>query len=250
MILRRISDALRRQDWFQVVIEVLIVIVGIFLGLQVQNWYEEQGERELEQSYLARLHADTDQLIEIADSFTNSTKRISGYMTELTQMLLDGDDGSAMTQLHCNSLDYSHIYVTRIVSLPTLNELLSSGQILLIQNEEIRKLISEFTLRTDRTLMLLSSLQADKLEISREFPELSKLNSLMAGNQTNFEALDSICNYPMMLQNEEFINVLIGNNSRYSAYVTQIQGQLEALHLLHDAIVNELGAQHKGGIGL
>ena len=40
MILQKLASAIRHQDWFQVVIEVLIVIVGIFLGLQVQAWYE------------------------------------------------------------------------------------------------------------------------------------------------------------------------------------------------------------------
>lgn len=40
MILRKLAQAIQRQDWFQVVIEVMIVIVGIFLGLQVQAWYD------------------------------------------------------------------------------------------------------------------------------------------------------------------------------------------------------------------
>ena len=38
MILRRLTTALRKQDWFTVVIETLIVVLGVFLGLQVNNW--------------------------------------------------------------------------------------------------------------------------------------------------------------------------------------------------------------------
>jgi hypothetical protein len=38
MILRRIADAFRRQDWFTVFVETMIVVLGVFLGLQVNNW--------------------------------------------------------------------------------------------------------------------------------------------------------------------------------------------------------------------
>ena len=40
MILRRLAEGVRQQDWFTVVVEVLIVVVGIFLGLQVDDWNE------------------------------------------------------------------------------------------------------------------------------------------------------------------------------------------------------------------
>jgi len=30
----------KEQNWFAVGLDVIVVIVGIFLGLQVQEWYE------------------------------------------------------------------------------------------------------------------------------------------------------------------------------------------------------------------
>ena len=42
MILRRLGNALREQNWFTVVLEVLIVVVGIFFGLQVDDWNERR----------------------------------------------------------------------------------------------------------------------------------------------------------------------------------------------------------------
>ena len=64
MILRRITDAFRKQDWFTVVIETLIVIFGVFIGLQVNNWNEARQHRiEAETSrerLIADLHADLD----------------------------------------------------------------------------------------------------------------------------------------------------------------------------------------------
>ncbi len=40
MILRRMADAIREQNWFTVFIETLIVVIGIFLGFQMTEWNE------------------------------------------------------------------------------------------------------------------------------------------------------------------------------------------------------------------
>ena len=48
MILQKLALAIRRQDWFQVLIEVLIVIVGIFLGLQVNAWNLDRLDKQQE----------------------------------------------------------------------------------------------------------------------------------------------------------------------------------------------------------
>jgi len=55
VILRRLASAIRRQDGFTVVIEILIVVLGVFVGLQVNNWNEARQDRRDEHFYLARL---------------------------------------------------------------------------------------------------------------------------------------------------------------------------------------------------
>ena len=58
MILRKIADGLRAQSWFTVTLEVLIVVVGIFAGLQVDSWNESRKDRAKERAYLIRLEGD------------------------------------------------------------------------------------------------------------------------------------------------------------------------------------------------
>ena len=58
MILRRISSALKRQDWATVFIEFVLVIAGVLIALQVNNWNETRGDRELERDILERLHTE------------------------------------------------------------------------------------------------------------------------------------------------------------------------------------------------
>lgn len=45
MILRRLSAELREQNWTTIVIELAIVIIGVFIGTQVSNWNEARLEK-------------------------------------------------------------------------------------------------------------------------------------------------------------------------------------------------------------
>jgi len=58
MILQRLATSIRKQDWFTVLVETLIVVFGVFIGLQVNNWNEARQERVQEREYLVRLHED------------------------------------------------------------------------------------------------------------------------------------------------------------------------------------------------
>ncbi|MBT6033465.1 MAG: hypothetical protein HOH19_12890, partial [Kordiimonadaceae bacterium] len=62
MILQKIAQAIRQQDWFQVTIEIIIVVIGIFLGLQVTEWSDRRSQEEntkvLAQSIIDDLEAD------------------------------------------------------------------------------------------------------------------------------------------------------------------------------------------------
>ncbi len=58
MILRRLATALREQNWFTVALEILIVVVGIFVGLQADQWNQSRKDRLVEQQYITSLKAD------------------------------------------------------------------------------------------------------------------------------------------------------------------------------------------------
>lgn len=53
MILRRLAGAIREQNWFSVVLEVAVVVVGIFIGLEVNDWNQQRLEREGDKRALA-----------------------------------------------------------------------------------------------------------------------------------------------------------------------------------------------------
>lgn len=55
LIARRISDALRRQDWFGVGIEIFAVVLGVLLALQASAWAEQRQDRAYNEQMVSAL---------------------------------------------------------------------------------------------------------------------------------------------------------------------------------------------------
>src|SRR4051794_25562842 len=54
----RLAQRLRDHDWTAAVIELVIVIAGILIALQVSNWNQDRLDRARGDVYLHRIHAD------------------------------------------------------------------------------------------------------------------------------------------------------------------------------------------------
>jgi hypothetical protein len=55
MIFKRAVAKLRAQDWMAISIELLIVIVGVFIGIWVANWNQERVQRQETREMLVQL---------------------------------------------------------------------------------------------------------------------------------------------------------------------------------------------------
>jgi hypothetical protein len=58
MLLRRVIEHVRDQNWTAVAIDFVIVVVGVFVGIQVANWNEDRADRTREAVVLAGLAKD------------------------------------------------------------------------------------------------------------------------------------------------------------------------------------------------
>jgi hypothetical protein len=58
VILRRVIDHVRRQEWTAIIIDLVIVVVGVFIGIQVANWNEDRLTRGKAAVFTARLKED------------------------------------------------------------------------------------------------------------------------------------------------------------------------------------------------
>ncbi len=84
MIIHRIADAFRRQDWLTVFVETLIVVLGVFLGLQAQEWSKRQDDRSREMQIVADMLADIEiDRAQYANALTLAVRRVAAANASL-----------------------------------------------------------------------------------------------------------------------------------------------------------------------
>lgn len=231
MILQKLASAIRRQDWFQVVIEVLIVIVGIFLGLQVQAWYESQAVRAEEQVYLERLIGDLEASIERNNfniRFNERQWEAVSFMSEAIETCTLADDSHARFQFYMGAFNLGKRSLP-VLTQNTINELNATGKFQYIQNVELRDAITNHIDEIARSKRLYETINA-RLEpnigmVEKYFtwivPEPQKLNEDFDPNVIPDHAL--ITPFEDLCGNEE----IIGAISRIVPYhLTDLERQL------------------------
>jgi len=92
MILHRLATAIHQQHWFTVLLEIMIVVLGVFLGLQVNNWNEARTDRQREAAYLQGLAQDI--RIDIAD--IDEVIRVSTLRLSAMSYLLEEASGTPL----------------------------------------------------------------------------------------------------------------------------------------------------------
>ena len=68
MILRRLTENLRAQNWTAIGIEFLIVVLGVFIGTQVANWNQQRLAKVDTQRMLEQLVPELQSQLEFFDS--------------------------------------------------------------------------------------------------------------------------------------------------------------------------------------
>lgn len=58
MLLRRIRHHVVNENWFAVFVDFVIVVVGVYVGIEVSNWNEARQEEVRTQEYLERIRVD------------------------------------------------------------------------------------------------------------------------------------------------------------------------------------------------
>ena len=58
MILRRVMAHFRKQEWTAIAIDFVIVVIGVFIGLQVQEWSKQRDDRRREAQIIADMLGD------------------------------------------------------------------------------------------------------------------------------------------------------------------------------------------------
>jgi len=151
MLFRRISLHLHQQNWTAVFIDFIIVVVGVFVGIQVQTAYQDRSEQKLINGYLYKMHEE----ISASIRGTEATKQFVQTNLENLQIVTSSMAKCKLTKSNNNKFANGLFHAGKIIPAQfvdnTLQELRSSGRSLLLRNQALTNAITE-TLRVHKYL--------------------------------------------------------------------------------------------------
>jgi len=234
VIPRRLIQHLKDQNLFAVWLDLVIVVLGVFIGIQVSNWNEGRRDRQSEREYLDRLRHEVGGILPQAQSTRASLEERLALIEELRAFLASGQGSDALDGRHCVAAGRSHIYAATIFYPPTIKELISTGRFLLIRDPAIRTAIMSFDQAYADMSQLRTDIQIDRRVLARYYPEL-----IDSGLSSDWSRAN--CDFDGMRQNQAFLNDFTDNMRRYSAYAAELgERQAATLASLARALAVEL----------
>ncbi len=156
MLLRRITQHVKDQNWFAVALDFVIVVFGVFMGFQVQQWNEDRKDKIATSEYMERLASEMELSIERNDfqilTSQNEIKQLDLILKSLRTCQLSDADKPAFTAGLYNMGKYD----LPAMVMNTIDELNATGKFQLIRGAKLKRKISE-TVREYHTTLSLDS---------------------------------------------------------------------------------------------
>jgi hypothetical protein len=158
MIIRRAIDSVRTRDWPALFSELVVVVLGIFIAIQADSWWQHQSDLRQEASYLSRLVNDvTDDIENIEYGIRLATLR-----KELADVLIaaaENPDGVRERPVKfLIAVEQSAYTFTPSLNSNTFEELRSTGNLGLLRNNELKSALFDY-FRYDQGARQFMSLQ-------------------------------------------------------------------------------------------
>ena len=245
MLLRRVIEHVKAQNWTAVGLDFVIVVVGVFIGIQVSNWNDARGERALERVYLNRLH---DEAVSGLNGFLESTDR--GWtirrdaMYSAYEVITSDDETAFLDPDQCNAIANTHTIIAFPYQFPSLEELNSSGRFSIIQDEALREKLTGYALMQKNSQNLVDYYTADQFVMPLKFPRYYE-SRLSARDAAWADEIHVACRLDLMRGDQAFINRLTEAMSRFSGYYKFVlRPEIDSVKEIHSILDKRLQIDH------
>lgn len=252
MLLRRITQHIKEQNWIAVCLDLIIVVFGVFLGIQFANWNDQRKDVLAEQVILKRLHAEVSNTIatdtQARELFLDA--RLNNLVSA-RRIIFDVSERKELNEQECQAIALSHFPFAAGRSVPVLRELRSTGETILIRDKHIVEKISVATDLLD-TFSLFEEFNRPRITLlSKAFPELVTMQlNKEVGLVSDFE-IDEYdpfyrCDSNAMRTNAEFRNAF-GENATLQFLLLEacVKPLRKSLTELKNTLDQALGKQHE-----
>jgi hypothetical protein len=256
MILRRISENLRSQNWFAVAVEFVIVVVGVFMGLQVQDWNEARKERIEEHALLSRLYVETVELLETQREELVDLSERANILMGVNPVLFSQEPLRVISNLECGRIVASHVFRRWPDELPVLDEMLSTGRFDVLQDEDIKEHLRNYVLFRGRARAYYEEATNELFRLHSRFPDLIAIGRVpieagLVGGWTRLSGegfrWERVCDGEKMRASQAFLNEYVDNLSRIGSMILFTEQRQEHLEELESALSARLGVTAVSG---
>lgn len=143
MILRRVIAHFRKQEWTAIAIDFLIVVMGVFIGVQVNGWWAGKSDTARERAYLEALAGDFDGVIAELESDSRDYAGIAQAMSFLLEQSRMASPNASSNALNEAVKKLIEMEGTPIASA-TYSNLTGSGDLSIIRSQKIKNALSAF----------------------------------------------------------------------------------------------------------
>jgi hypothetical protein len=248
MILRRVMSHFQKQEWAAIAIDFVIVVLGVFIGLQVQAFAVERDRQKSERGYVTRLHGEIEQLLETRARYDRSRTTFSADLLGAVQVLNDANGTAQLSPEQCDAVAGSAHTTVPPAELPTVAELLSAGRLDHLSSATVRTAILTYIQDAARARDLIAVITDSGRDLGKAYPHL--ITHHVGASRIRIEEiwLNPECRTEAMRTDLAFRNELSENAYMYNVYTTRavlpVSRQLAALHAVLDT---EMGVTHPAG---
>jgi len=168
VILQRLSGHMKNQDWTAVFLDFVIVVLGVFMGLQVQNWNEARLQQQTARVYVERIRDD------LAANQEDLRQRVAYFTQTRNHALaalaaLDRPPESLGQAFLIDVYQASQI-VPRSFGRDTYDEILSVGAVNAITDVAVRKRLANFYRGNEAPLAILAQVVPYREVVREKMP--------------------------------------------------------------------------------
>lgn len=249
MLLRRITEHVKAQNWTALALDFIIVAVGVFMGLQVQQIVNERDRKQSEKQYLQRVHDEVVQLIDERSLYDQSRPAISASLSEALEVINSSDENASLSREQCRNIAHSSFTTVPPSGLPSVTELISAGRFNQLASKDLREAILAFVQDVERARDFIAIISESNVELGRRYPKL--IETYIEGSMDDIvDGIDlrADCNLANIRNDPAFLNDLNGNIYMYKIYADRgIRRVSQRLLDLHEMLDGQIGSQHLTG---
>lgn len=144
MLLRRITKHLKDQNWVAVLLDFLIVVIGVFIGIQVANWNDERLTQLERAISMDRLQTESELSVQFIRSVVDQYHRTVDARASVLRKAAEGNIHAVEQDEIVLAINYLPFFQPVSAPRGVYDEVIAAGQFSNLGDDAMRRAITRY----------------------------------------------------------------------------------------------------------